>query len=82
MPDKIWVPMPESDLYKKAVSRDELVNKFGESTVSRAEVATVLNIMMITGMIRPNEFIDLMVRQCNRIEEERRLAANLDIDRG
>ena len=82
MPDKIYVPMPESAMYKKTVSRDELVGRYGESTVSRAEVATILNIMMISGMIKPNEFIDLMVRQCDRIDEERRVAARLDVDKG
>ena len=82
MPDKILVPMPESDLYRKTVSRDELVGKYGETTVSRAEVACILNIFMITGVVKPNEFIDLMVRQCQRIDEARRLAANLDVDRG
>ena len=82
MPDRILVPMPESELYKKSVRRDEIVSRYGEATVSRAEVATILNIMMITGVIKPNEFIDLMVRQCERIDEERRLAARLDEDRG
>ena len=82
MPDKIWVPMPESDLYKKSVRRDDIVNQYGEATVQRAEVATILNILMITGTVKPQEFIDLMVRQCQRIDEERRLAARLDEDRG
>jgi hypothetical protein len=82
MPDRYGVPMPESEMYKKSVPRDDLVVRFGETTVSRAEVATILNIMMITGVIKPSEFIDLMVRQCERIDEERRLAARLDEDRG
>lgn len=82
MPDRILVPMPESELYKKSVRRDEIVSRYGETTVSRAEVATILNIMMITGVVKPGEFIDLMVRQCERIDEERRLAARLDEDRG
>lgn len=79
---KIWVPMPETEMYKKSVPRDTLVQKFGEATVARAEVATILNILFITGVVRPSEFIDTMVHHCNRIEDERRAAARLDEDRG
>lgn len=79
---KIWVPMPETEMYKRSVKRDDLVGRFGEATVSRAEVSVVLNILYMTGMIKPNEFVDLMIRQCERIEDERRRDANLDEDRG
>jgi hypothetical protein len=82
MPGKIYVPMPETEMYKKSVSRDDIVNQFGEATVSRAEVAVVLNILYMTGMIKPNEFVDLMIMQCRRIEDERRSAARLEADRG
>ncbi len=82
MPGKIWVPMPETEMYKKTISRDELVGKFGEATVTRAEVSVVLNILYMTGMIKPNEFVELMIMQCRRIEDERRAQVNLDSDRG
>lgn len=82
MPGKIWVPMPETEMYKKTVSRDELVGKFGEATVTRAEVSVVLNILYMTGMIKPNEFVELMIMQCRRIEDERRAHARLEEDRG
>lgn len=82
MPDRIGVPMPEADFYRKSVRRDELVQQFGEVTVSKAEVATILNVLYVTGVMKPAEFIDLMVHQCRRIEEERRAAARLDADRG
>jgi len=82
MADKIWVPMPETEMYRKSVPRDELVQKYGEATVSRAEVATILNIMYVTGVVKPNEFVDVMINQCRRIEEERRTAARLEADRG
>lgn len=74
--------MPESDMYRKSVSRDEIVNRYGEATVSRAEVAVLLNIMYVMKIVKPNEFIDMMVRQCERIEEERRKEARLEADRG
>jgi len=79
---KIWVPMPQSEMYRKSVNRDELVGKYGEATVLRAEISVILNLLYLTGVIRPNEFIDSMVMQCNRIEDERRREANLDSDRG
>jgi hypothetical protein len=82
VPGKIYVPMPETEMYKKTVSRDELVGKFGEATVTRAEVSVVLNILYMTGMIKPNEFVELMIMQCRRIEDERRAQAGLESDRG
>lgn len=82
MPGRILVPMPETEMYKKTMRRDDIVQQFGEATVSRAEVAVLLNLMYMTGMIKPNEFVDLMLMQCRRIEDERRAAARLDADRG
>jgi len=82
MANRILVPMPESDMYKKSVKRDDLVQKFGEATVSRAEVSVILNLLYMTGMIKPYEFVDLMVMQCRRIEDERRAAVRLEEDRG
>ena len=62
MTRKIWVPMPETEMYKKSsVRRDDLVRHYGESTVSRAEVASILNILYITGMVKPTDFTDIMV---------------------
>lgn len=74
--------MPTSDIYKKTISRDALVRQYGENTVLRAELASILNIMYVTGIMKPNEFTDIMMQQCQRIEEERRAQANLDEDRG
>ena len=76
------VPMPETVMYRKSVKREDLVDRYGESTVARAEVATILNILYVTGMVKPSEFTDIMIQQCTRIEEEWRKAANLDEDRG
>jgi hypothetical protein len=74
--------MPETEMYKKTISRDQLVGQFGEATVSRAEVSVILNLLYMTGMIKPNEFVDLMMMQCRRIEDERRAQVRLDSDRG
>ena len=80
--DKILVAMPESEMYKKSVPRDELVRQFGEATVGRAEVASILNIIFVTGVVKPGEFIDILVEQCRRIEDIRRRDAMLEEDRG
>ena len=80
---RIHVAMPETDMYgRKSVPRDELVMQFGSATVDRAEVATILNIMFVTGMVKPQEFVDVMVQQCRRIEEIRRRDAMLEEDKG
>lgn len=75
--DRIHVPMPETELYKKSRPRDQLVERYGESTVLRAEIATVLNILYITRICSPSEFMDTMEHQLHRIEEERMIQANL-----
>lgn len=82
MAGKIWVPMPETEMYKKTKRRDDLVQKYGESTVLRAELAVVLNILYLTNTVRPSEFYDAMVQQCRRIEDDRRADARLEADAG
>ena len=76
------VAMPSALLYKKTISRDELVQKYGESTVLRAELTTVMNIMIAVGICSSSEFVDIMLQQCDRIEQQRRADANLDADHG
>jgi len=76
--DKIIVPMPETEMYKKTKPRDELVRQHGETTVLRAEVASILNLLYITRICSPSEFMDVMLHQLQRIEEERRIAAGVE----
>lgn len=76
------VAMPESILYKKTVSRDALVQQYGEATVTRAELTTIMNIMIATGICSSNEFVDIMLQQCSRIDQQRRADARLDEDKG
>lgn len=83
----IWVPQPATQLYAvggaQAESvRDRLVGQFGEATVQRAEVSVLLDLMLLHGVIKPGEFVDLMLKRLHRIDEQRRAAANLDEDRG
>lgn len=79
---KIWVPMPEAEFYKKTVRRDRIVEKYGEATVARAEVAAVMNVMIAMGVISSQQLLDVVVMQCERIDQERRAYARLDEDRG
>lgn len=79
---RVGVAMPTADTYKKTISRDAIVAQYGESTVSRAELAAIMNIMIATGIVRPQELVDIVIRQCEMAETKRRQDANLDADRG
>jgi hypothetical protein len=79
---RIPVAMPTSDAYKKTVNRDALVQRYGESTVSRAELAAIMNIMIAVGVCSSSEIVDIVIRQCEMIEQRRRADANLDEDKG
>lgn len=86
-PQRIWIPQPASNLYKtkdadQETVRDSIVRQFGEQTVQRAELSVVLDLLMINRIISPSEFLDVMHKKLRRIDEQRRLAANLDEDRG
>jgi hypothetical protein len=89
MPDakKIWVPQPATRLYGAGGNdpetvRDRFVDMYGEGTVQRAELSTCLDLFMLNGIIKPSEFIDVIQRKLYKIDQSRRAAANLDIDRG
>lgn len=87
MPKKIWVPQPATRLYgaegmDPQSMRDRFVQQYGESTVTQAELSTTLDIMMMVGMIKPSEFIEVMARKLHRIDEHRRAQARLEADRG
>lgn len=62
--------------------RDQLVQQYGEVSVNSAELSVILDVMMVTGMIKPSEFIDLIQRKLHRIDQQRRAAARLEEDRG
>lgn len=84
---KIWVPQPASRGYgayggDPVSVRDELVDRYGEGSVQRAELATALDVMILIGAIKPQEFFDVMMKRLHDIDERRRAAANLDSDRG
>ena len=84
---KIWVPQPATNLYRTGGNdpetlRDRLVKHYGESTVLRAEVSVLLDLALLTGQIKPSEFVEVLTKKLARTDEHRRAAANLDSDRG
>ena len=58
--------------------RDRLIQQYGEAAVQWAEMATVIQIMFAVGIIKPAEFIDLVIKQCARADEARRRQAGFD----
>jgi hypothetical protein len=80
MPPKIWVPQPATKLYSVGGTdaetvRDRFVRQHGESSVQRAELSVVLDLMMLTGMIKPSEFIEVISKKLSRLEQQRQAAA-------
>lgn len=71
---KIYVPMPEAGSYNEG-TRDQLVTKYGEASVTRAETAVLINLMIAVGVIKQSEFIGYMVEILEKAEEHRRRAA-------
>lgn len=87
MPQKIWVPQPASRGYGAGGGdpisiRDRLVDQYGEGSVQRAELQTVLDVIILSGLIKPEEFFHVMSKRLHDIDQRRRAAANLDSDRG
>ena len=84
---KIWMPQPATRGYgaeggDPVSIRDRLVQEYGEGSVSRAELQTCLDVLIISGMIKPQEFFDVMRKRLHHIDQMQRAAANLDSDRG
>lgn len=84
---RIWVPQPASKAYgaqggDPVSVRDQLVDRYGESTVQRAELQTIIDVIMLTGIIKPQEFFDIMMKRLYHLDQMRRAAAGLDEDRG
>lgn len=86
MPE-LWVPQPSSKLYgaqggDPETIRERLVQQYGEGTVERAEISCILDLLMINGVIRPSEFVEIITKKLDRIDQRRRAAARLESDRG
>jgi hypothetical protein len=73
---RIYVPMPESGAYNEG-TRGQLVQKFGEASVTRAETAVIINIMIALGIIKQREFLAYMVEILEKVEERRKQQAGI-----
>ena len=78
-PKKVWVPQPATKLYggnAESIS-DRFVREYGESTVSKAELQCVLDFMLLLGIVKPSEFVEVLERKLRRTDELRRHAAGV-----
>lgn len=86
MPPKLLgpngVPMPASQMYGKEPEsiRDRFVGRFGEATVQRAELQVVLDLFMMMGVCKPQEFIEVLERKLVRIDQMRQIQAGVQRD--
>lgn len=76
--DKIIVPMPASEGFGGEHVRDRFVKQYGESSVNRAEIAVVTNILIAMGIINKHDFTDMLEHVLKRTEERRRHQAGLE----
>jgi hypothetical protein len=79
------VSMPASKLYEAGGAhpetiRDRFVGMYGEATVQRAELQVVLDLFMIMGVCKPQEFVDVLSRKLERIDKIRRQEAGIQGD--
>jgi len=86
-PARIWVPQPASRAYGERGQnpqsvRDAMVRSYGETTVQQCELAIILDVFILTGMMNPNEFMEVMRLRLDKVDQQRRAAAGLEEDRG
>lgn len=72
----IYVPMPTAEGYGGNL-RDQLAQKYGEPTVTRAETAVLINILIYMGVMKASEYRDMIVTMCEKIDGDRRRAAGI-----
>jgi len=56
----IYVPMPGSPVYGNMNKREQLIKRYGEVSVMHAEVAACVTIMTAVGVIKKEEFVELV----------------------
>ncbi len=59
----IYVPMPQSEFaYGEKTKRDQLIRRYGEVSVMHAEVSACVSVMILLGIIKKQEFVELVER--------------------
>lgn len=81
---RIWIPTPASKAYGSDAMtvRDRLVQAYGADDVFKMEVSVVLDVMILTGMLSPTEFMEVMVKKLQKLDDARREHARLERDSG
>lgn len=80
MQNKPGVPMPATKLYGRGSEepeslRDQLAARYGEATLHNAEHQVVLDLMMLMGVVKPQEFVDVLTKKLERVERLRQQQA-------
>jgi hypothetical protein len=71
--------MPATKLYgsNSESLRDRFVAQYGETTVHKAEHQVLLDLMLLLGVIKPSEFVDVLTKKLQRVDDLRRHAAGV-----
>jgi hypothetical protein len=76
MGKQIYVPMPEPDWGKiEGGARDSFVQSYGTATVEAAERSVLLDLFIMTGIVKPRELAALIEQRCKQIDDLRRRQA-------
>jgi hypothetical protein len=70
----IIMPTPEYGKGGEYV-RDRLVRQFGETSVMKAEIAICIQLMMMNGIIKGSQFVELLEQVLKKNEDRRRAQA-------
>jgi len=74
--------MPASEAYRQRGAepesvRDRFAREYGSATVSAAELQVCIDILILTGVIKPQEFVEVLERKLKRVDRMRRLQAGV-----
>lgn len=67
---RIYVPMPQAEAYGGSY-RDELAKRWGDPTVTRAETAVIINVLIYIGVFKKEEFVEMVETMCRKIDSDR-----------
>lgn len=76
------VPMPASKLYtaggaEPETLRDKFIARYGEATVHQAEHQTILDLLMMMQIVKPQEFVEILTNKLNRVDRLRQEQAGI-----
>lgn len=72
----IYVPMPKSSFaYGDSMKRDQLIRRYGEVSVMHAEVSACVSVMILLGIIKKTEFVELVENALQSADKARQRQA-------